>query len=97
MKNELDKKIITELAVITSKGYFYQKNNDEEVKQVQRTKTCIIKIEHNFDDHKESLEQKKILRDQLRSGSKYHEVTNERLTKLLYTLPITGEFTELMV
>lgn len=97
MKNELDKKIITELAVIIPKGYFYQKNNDEEVKQVQRTKTCIIKIEHNFDDHKDCLEQKKTLRGQLRFGSKYHEVTNERLMKLLYTLPITGEFTELMV
>ena len=76
MKDELDRKIMTEFVALRAKMYAYRKIDKEvEEKRCKGTKKCVVSEGLTFDDYKTCLfDGKTIYRGQMLFENKKHEV-----------------------
>ena len=83
LKDELGGKIMTEFCALRAKTYAYLLDDDNEMKEAEGTKKCIIKRRLMFENYKESLfNNKTIMRSQLRFKSDHHNVYTEEVNKI---------------
>ena len=83
MKDELGRKIITEIVTLRPKTYSYLTDDGKEDKKSIGTKKCVIKRIIKFDDYKHYLlKDKVLLKSQQRFISKKHDVYTEDINKI---------------
>ena len=56
MKDELDGKLMIEVAALRPKTYSYLTDDYDEIKKAKSTKQCTIKLKLKFEDYKHCLE-----------------------------------------
>ena len=72
-----------EFCALRAKTYAYLLDDDNEMKKAKGTKKCIIKRRLMFENYKDSLINNKIImRSQLRFKSDYHNVYTEQINKI---------------
>ena len=83
MKDELGRKVITELVTLRPKTYSYLTDDGKEYKKAKGTKKCIIKRMIKSNDYKNCLlKDKVLLKSQQRFISKKHNVYMEDINKV---------------
>ena len=89
MKDELNGRIMTEFLALRPKTYAYHiydyndDDDDNKLKKAKGTKTCMIKRELKFNDHKDCLlNTKVVLKSQQRFKSERHDVYTENVNKI---------------
>ena len=83
MKDELDRKIITEFVTLRPKTYSFLTDDGKEDKKAKGTKKCVIKKMIKFNDYKKCLLNGEIiLKSQQRFISNKHDVYTEDVNKI---------------
>ena len=82
-KDELGGKIMKEFCSLRVKTYTYLMGDDSEMKKAKGVKRCVIKRRLMFENYKDSLlNNKTIMRSQLRFKSDHHNVYTEEVNKI---------------
>ena len=82
-KDELGGKIMKEFCALRAKTYTYLMDDDSEKKKAKGIKKCIMKHRLMFENYKDSLiNDKTILKSQLRFKSDHHDVYTEEVNKI---------------
>ena len=83
MKDELGRKIMTELVALRPKTYSYLMEDGKNDKKAKGTKKCVIKRRLPFNDYKDCLLNKEIiLKSQHRFNNERHDVYTEEINKI---------------
>ena len=81
-KDELGGKIMKKFCELRAKAYTYLMEDDSKMKKTTEVKRCVIKIRLMFENYKDSLvNNKTIMRSQLRFKSDHHNVYTEEVHK----------------
>ena len=82
-KDEVDGKIIKEFCALRAKTCTYLMDDDSELKKAKGVRRCVIKRRLMFENYKDSLlNDKTIMRSQLRFKSDHHNVYTEEVDKI---------------
>ena len=82
-KDELGGKIMKEFCALRAKTYTYLMEDDSEMKKAKGVKRCIVKRRLMFENYKDSLlNNKTMMRSQLRFKSDHHNVYTEEVNKI---------------
>ena len=82
-KDELIGRIMKEFCALRAKTYTYLMEDDSEMKKAKGVKRCVIKRRLMFENYKDSLlNNKTIMRSQLRFKSDHHNVYTEEVKKI---------------
>ena len=82
MKDELGRRIITEIVALRPKTYSYLTDDCKEDKKAKGTKKCVIKRMIKFNDYKNCLNGEVILKSQQKFISKGHDAYTENINKI---------------
>ena len=82
-KDELGRKIMTEVVALRPKTYAYLMDDGSDHKKAKGTKKCVIKQKLMFENYKDCLfNNKTVYRSQERFKSYYHDVYTEEVNKI---------------
>ena len=86
IKDELERRVITEFVALRPKTYSYIADDCKEDKKAKGTKKCVIKRMLKFDDYKNCLlDSEVVLKSQQRFISKGHDVYTENINKIAFS------------